>query len=343
MMMPVPSPVPRRLGATMSPTDGSTLARMPFTSRAAPDRGAADEPDPAAGAVVGVVDEPDGDGIGVVAAPPAGAVAGVTAGESEPCLEARLTPMAAPRLPATRASTATPPTSAIVRLPARGRVPRPSPRGGEGGGGNPDGPPSPGGAGGGAARAARGVLVDAVGAGGPVLALHRAGGRADGGDLAGLGGDRLEAAAVGLLDRELAVEPAEPPEAAEPAEPEQLAAEPAAVPEVGEGPSLRGAVAGRRGVGRRRRRRLRLHRRRRSEEAGGVRIGPGESHAQPGQEEPGDDRDGDHDPGGPGASHRVRSGYCHSYVVVHRWPPSAQGWFRHRRSPLRRGRGRSPS
>src|SRR5207302_11389754 len=149
MMMPVPSPVPRRLWATMSTTDGSTLARMPFTSRAAPDRGAADEPDPAAGAVVGVLDEPDGDGIGVVAAPPAGAVAGVTAGESELCLEARLTPMAAPRLPATRASTATPPTSAIVRLPARGRVPRPSPRGGEGGGGNPDGPPSPGGAGGG--------------------------------------------------------------------------------------------------------------------------------------------------------------------------------------------------
>src|SRR5204862_2053021 len=83
------------------------------------------------------------------AAPPEGAVAGVTAGESEPPLDARLTPMAAPRLPATRASTATPPTSAFVRRPATARVPLPSPRGGESGGGNPDGPPVPGGAGGG--------------------------------------------------------------------------------------------------------------------------------------------------------------------------------------------------
>src|SRR5207253_1507620 len=149
MMMPVPSPVSRRLWATMSTTDGSTLARMPFTSRAAPTSGAADAPDPAAGPVVAVVAEPDGDGMGVVVAPPEGTVAGVTAGESEPCLEARLTPMAAPRLPATRASTATPPTSAMERFPARDRVPLPSPRGGESGGGNPDGPPNPGGAGGG--------------------------------------------------------------------------------------------------------------------------------------------------------------------------------------------------
>src|SRR5205085_9388440 len=89
---------------------------------------------PEAGAVAPDVPEP-GDGMGVVVAPPAGAVAGVTAGESEPCLDARLTPMAAPRLPATRASTATPPTSAIVRRPATGRVPRPSPGGGEGSGG----------------------------------------------------------------------------------------------------------------------------------------------------------------------------------------------------------------
>src|SRR5438874_5757248 len=146
MMMPVPSPVSRRLWATMSTTEGSTLARMPFTSRAAPESGA--EPDPA-GVVVAVPAEPDGDGMGVVAAPPAGAVAGVTAGESEPPLDARLTPMAAPRLPATRASTATAPTSAIVRRPATARVPLPSPRGGESGGGNPDGPPVPGGAGGG--------------------------------------------------------------------------------------------------------------------------------------------------------------------------------------------------
>src|SRR6266851_7749882 len=142
MMIPVPSPVSRRLWATMSTTDGSTLARMPFTSRAAPTSGAADEPE--AGAVV-PVPEP-GDGIGVVVAPPDGAVAGVTAGESETCLEARLTPMAAPRLPATRASTATPPTSAMVRRPARDRVPLPSPRGGAAGGGNPNGPPGPGGA-----------------------------------------------------------------------------------------------------------------------------------------------------------------------------------------------------
>src|SRR5581483_5152652 len=129
MMMPVPSPVPRRLWATMSTTDGSILARMPFTSRADPPRGAAAEPEPdagpepVAGAVVAVDAGPGGDGIGVVAAPPAGAVAGVTAGESEPCLEARLPPMAAPRLPAPRASTAPPPTSANVRRPAKGRVP----------------------------------------------------------------------------------------------------------------------------------------------------------------------------------------------------------------------------
>src|SRR5581483_7724458 len=139
MMMPVPSPVSRRLWATMSTTDGSTLARMPFTSRAEPDSGGAVAPGPEPGAVVAVV----GDGIGVVVAPPAGAVAGVRAGESEPCL------------PATRASTATPPTSAIVRLPATGRLRRPSPAGGEAGGGcdpqapGPDGPPNPGGAGGG--------------------------------------------------------------------------------------------------------------------------------------------------------------------------------------------------
>src|SRR5438105_12434917 len=147
MMMPVPSPVSRRLWATMSTTDGSTLARMPFTSRAAPTSGAADAPDPAAWPVVAVVAEPDGDGMGVVVAPPEGAVAGVTAGESEPCLETRLTPMAAPRLPATRARTATPPTSARVRRPATGRVPWPSPGGGADGGGNPNpgGPPSPGG------------------------------------------------------------------------------------------------------------------------------------------------------------------------------------------------------
>src|SRR6266550_3380950 len=145
MMMPVPSPVSRRLWDTMSTTDGSTLARMPFTSRAAPASGAAEEPDPAVGVGAG----PDCVGMGVVVAPPEGAVAGVTAGESEPPLEARLTPMAAPRLPATRASTATPPTSAIVRRPARDRVPLPSSRGGESGGGNPDGPPNPGGAGGG--------------------------------------------------------------------------------------------------------------------------------------------------------------------------------------------------
>src|SRR5438874_8503526 len=150
MMIPVPSPVPRRLWATMSTTDGSTLARMPFTSRAAPDSGGAEAPEPEAGAVV-AVDPGPGDGMGVVVAPPAGAVAGVTAGESEPCLEARLTPMAAPRLPATRARMATPPTSARVRRPATGRVPWPSPGGGADGGGNPnpDGPPSPGGAGGG--------------------------------------------------------------------------------------------------------------------------------------------------------------------------------------------------
>src|SRR6185295_8517192 len=144
MMMPVPSPVSRRLEATMSTTDGSTLARIPFTSRAAPCTGAAEEPDPEAGAVV------DGaaDGIGFVVAPPDGAVALVTAGESE-CFDARLTPMPAPRLPATRASAATPPTSAMVRLLAKARVPLPSPGGGAGGEGNPDGPPHPGGAGGG--------------------------------------------------------------------------------------------------------------------------------------------------------------------------------------------------
>src|SRR2546423_6070315 len=111
MMMPVPSPVSRRLWATMSTTDGSTLARMPFTSRAAPDSGAAEapepEPDAEAGAVVAVVPEP-GDGIGVVVAPPAGAVAGGRAGEAGPGLAALPPPLAAPRLPAPRASTATP-------------------------------------------------------------------------------------------------------------------------------------------------------------------------------------------------------------------------------------------
>src|SRR2546423_7844063 len=140
MMMPVPSPLSRRLEATMSTTDGSTLARIAFTSRAAPASG----PTPEAGAVVDGV----ADGIGLVVAPPDGAVALVTAGESDP-FDARLTPMAAPRLPATRARAATPPTSATVRLPATDRVPRSPPRGGEGWG-NPDGPPHPGGAGGGA-------------------------------------------------------------------------------------------------------------------------------------------------------------------------------------------------
>src|SRR4051812_4590883 len=143
MMTPVPSPVSRRLWATMSTTDGSTLARMPFTSSAAPASGADDDGDPA-GAVVAVVPDPDGGGSGVGAAPPGGGVAGVMAGGSLPCLEARLTPMAAPRLPATRASTATPPTSAIVRRPATDRVPLPSPGGGESGGGNPNEPPNPG-------------------------------------------------------------------------------------------------------------------------------------------------------------------------------------------------------
>ena len=76
--MPVPSPLPRRLEATMSTTDGSTLARMPFTSRAAPAIGPAVEPD--AGAVAD--GEPGAAGIGVVVAPPDGAVALVTAGES---------------------------------------------------------------------------------------------------------------------------------------------------------------------------------------------------------------------------------------------------------------------
>src|SRR5688500_19097245 len=124
MMTPVPSPLDRRLATTMSTTDGSTLARMPFTSRAPPDSGGAD--DPVAGAVVAVVAEPGAVGMGVVVAPPGGAVALVTAGESAPFFEARLTPMAAPRLPATRASTATPPTSAPLRRPATARVPRPS-------------------------------------------------------------------------------------------------------------------------------------------------------------------------------------------------------------------------
>src|SRR5688500_16418996 len=145
MMTPVPSPLPRRFEATMSTTDGSTLARIAFTSRAAPAAGgAAVEPDPAAGSVVGVV----AGGIGVVVAPPDGAVALVTAGDAE-SFDARLTPMAAPRLPATKAKAATPPTSAMVRLPAKSRVPLPSPGGGAGGEGNPDGPPNPGGAGGG--------------------------------------------------------------------------------------------------------------------------------------------------------------------------------------------------
>src|SRR3712207_136197 len=110
MMMPVPSPLARRLDATMSTTEGSTLARMPFTSRAAPAIGAADDPDPEG--VVGVA----AGGIGDVTAPPDGAVALVPAGESLSLL-ANPTPMAAPRLPATRARTATPPTSAAVRLP----------------------------------------------------------------------------------------------------------------------------------------------------------------------------------------------------------------------------------
>src|SRR5207249_11765915 len=83
MMIPVPSPVSRRLWATMSTTDGSTLARMPFTSRAAPDSAGAEAPEPEAGTVVGVVPDP-GHGIGGVVAPPEGAVAGVTAGESVP-------------------------------------------------------------------------------------------------------------------------------------------------------------------------------------------------------------------------------------------------------------------
>src|SRR5688572_10517361 len=144
MMTPVPSPLPRRFEATMSTTDGSTLARIAFTSRGAAAGGAAVGPDPAAGAVVGVV----AGGIGVVVAPPDGAVALVTAGESV-SFDARLTPMAAPRLPATSASTATPPTTARARLPAKSRVPLPSPGGGAGGEGNPDGPPQPGGAGGG--------------------------------------------------------------------------------------------------------------------------------------------------------------------------------------------------
>src|SRR5437773_7274800 len=110
MMMPVPSPVSRRLWDTMSTTDGSTLARMPFTSRAAPASGAAEEPEPAVGVGAG----PDCVGMGVVAAPPEGAVAGVTAGESEPPLEDRLTQMAAPMLQATMASQASPPTSDVV-------------------------------------------------------------------------------------------------------------------------------------------------------------------------------------------------------------------------------------
>src|SRR5688572_28554175 len=109
MMIPVPSPLPRRLEATMSTTDGSTLARIAFTSRAAPASGPAVEPDPAAGAVVDGV----AGGIGVVVAPPDGAVALVTAAESDP-VDARLTPMAAPRLPATRARATTPPISASV-------------------------------------------------------------------------------------------------------------------------------------------------------------------------------------------------------------------------------------
>src|SRR2546423_15709116 len=100
MMMPVPSPVSRRLWATMSTTDGSTLARMPFTSRAAPDSGAAEapepEPDAEAGAVVAVVPEP-GDGIGVVVAPPAGAGGGGRGGGAGAGLGAQLPPDAGPR------------------------------------------------------------------------------------------------------------------------------------------------------------------------------------------------------------------------------------------------------
>src|SRR5688500_2633164 len=129
MMTPVPSPLPRRFEATMSTTDGSTLARIAFTSRAAPAAGgAAVEPDPAAGSVVGVV----AGGIGVVVAPPDGAVALVTAGDLE-SFDARLTPMAAPRLPATKAKAATPPTSAMVRLPASERLRRSPPGGGASG------------------------------------------------------------------------------------------------------------------------------------------------------------------------------------------------------------------
>src|SRR5688500_20263886 len=114
MMTPVPSPLPRRFEATMSTTDGSTLARIAFTSRAAPAAGgAAVEPDPAAGSVVGVV----AGGIGVVVTPPDGAVALVTAGDAE-SFDARLTPMAAPMVPATNGRAADPPTSTVRSLTA---------------------------------------------------------------------------------------------------------------------------------------------------------------------------------------------------------------------------------
>src|SRR5260221_14327474 len=99
MMIPVPSPVSRRLWATMSTTDGSTLARMPFTSRAAPASGAAD-PEPA-GPVV-AEDEPDGEGIGGGGAPPGGAGGGGTAGGAEAGFGGRLPPVAAPGGPGPR-------------------------------------------------------------------------------------------------------------------------------------------------------------------------------------------------------------------------------------------------